>query len=61
MCSNLIYIDIYIYIECMMWKLIVTEKTLDKVNDVGRIRQLTVVFSQEICQSFILLTDISGG
>lgn len=62
MCSNLIYIDIYIYIECMMWKLIVTEKkNLDKVNDVGRIRQLTVVFSQEICQSFILLTDISGG
>lgn len=45
----------------MMWKLIVTEKNLDKVNDVGRIRQLTVVFSQEICQSFILLTDISGG
>lgn len=43
MCSNLIYIDIYI--ECMMWKLIVTEKkNLDKVNDVGRIRQLTVVF-----------------
>lgn len=60
MCSNLFYIDIYI--ECMMWKLIVTEKkNLDKVNDVGRIRQLTVVFSQEICQSFILLTDISGG
>lgn len=61
MCSNLFYIDIYIYRECMMWKLIVTEKNLDKVNDVGRIRQLTVVFSQEICQSFILLTDISGG
>lgn len=30
MCSNLFYIDIYM--ECMMWKLIVTEKkTLTKL------------------------------
>lgn len=58
-CSNLIYIDIYRVYDVKANRN--RKKNLDKVNDVGRIRQLTVVFSQEICQSFILLTDISGG
>lgn len=41
-CSNLIYIDIYRVYDVKANRN--RKKNLDKVNDVGRIRQLTVVF-----------------
>lgn len=44
MCSNLFYIDIYIYRVYDVKANRNRKKNLDKVNDVGRIRQLTVVF-----------------